>query len=56
MREARVVSGVNDFTVALPSDERTTLRKLIATGTAPARTLLMPASCSRLTVAGKARH
>lgn len=31
---------MNDFTVTLSSDERTTLRKLIATGTAPARKLL----------------
>ncbi len=31
---------MNDFTVRLPSDERASLRKLITTGTAPARKLL----------------
>ena len=36
----RVVFGMNDFTVTLPSDERTRLLKLIVTGTAAARKLL----------------
>ena len=40
MRVSRVVLGMNDFTVHLPSDERSKLLKLIATGSAPARKLL----------------
>ena len=36
----RVVFGMNDFTVRLPADERTTLLKLLTTGTAAARKLL----------------